>query len=97
MKTKTYVLCKTRADMLNSLDQHKQLMIDPEGHQIILVFCACHGYMAASTATVRMLKAAGWIERVGQISKANGGIFYEKWGISKAGRLAIGSTEGYAV
>lgn len=90
LKEKTYALCQTRIDILKLLVQHKVLMFDPDDGKFKYLFCACCGFVASSPATARILRAAGWIEKVSEMHKANGKILWEKWGISNKGRMAIG-------
>jgi len=89
-KTKTYAPCKSRIDILKQLADHKVLYRDPDTGEINWIRCACCGTALVSPATTRIVMAAGWIERVGEVLKANGGVFWEEWGISGAGRLVIG-------
>ena len=90
MKPKTYAHCKSRTSILKQLACHETLMLDPEDGKIKWLFCAYCGFMAISPATARILKAAKWIERVGEVKRADGGNFWEVWGISNAGREVIG-------
>jgi len=87
-KAKTYALCKSRMKILQTLTEHKVLWIDPGGEALGL-FCECCGPAGVSPATVRILMAAGWIEQIGKIAKANGGTFIERWSISQRGRAAL--------
>jgi len=88
-KEKTYKMCKSRKDILESLADYKLLMREPDIDLFSFVFCGCCGFVRTNPATARILKAAGWIEKVGERLKAGGKVDWEEWGISDKGRKAI--------